>query len=153
MKITIISVGKKHEENLKGAIDEYTTRISRVISVEWQFIVPSGKPEQTARKEESEQIINKLKPSDIVWLLDERGEELSSITLASKIGVMQSHSVPNLVFVIGGSYGVSENLRNQVNFVWSLSKLVFPHQLVRLVLAEQLYRSTEINRGSGYHHA
>jgi 23S rRNA (pseudouridine1915-N3)-methyltransferase len=153
MNIKIVTVGKKHDVNIGSAIDEYTARVARVLRLEWEFIPASGKPEHEARKEESAQIIQKLKSSDVVWLLDERGSQITSLEFASKLNVMQTHSVQNLILVIGGAYGVDDTLRSRADFVWSLSKLVLPHQLTRLVLAEQIYRATEINRGSGYHHA
>jgi 23S rRNA (pseudouridine1915-N3)-methyltransferase len=89
----------------------------------------------------------------MVWLLDERGEQLSSPALSKKIEVLKVHAVKNLTLIIGGAYGVDDTLRSRADFIWSLSDLVLPHQLVRLVLAEQLYRAGEIARGSGYHHA
>lgn len=153
MKITIITVGKKHDPNLKNAIDEYTERFNRAIPVEWQILPPSGKPEPEARKEESGIIMARLKPASVVWLLDERGEQLSSPALAQKLEVLQYNAVQHLTIIIGGAYGVDDSVRDKADFVWSLSSLVFPHQLVRLMLAEQLYRATEIHRGSGYHHS
>lgn len=153
MKITIISVGKKNDSSLDTAIAEYSERLNRVIPTTWELIAPSGFDEQKARSHESATILTKIKPSDVVWLLDERGKQLTSPALAAQINVLQYQGVQRLVFVIGGAYGVDEALRERANFVLSLSELVFPHQLVRLLLAEQLYRATEINRGSGYHHA
>lgn len=153
MKVLIVSVGKKHDSNIALAITDYSERLTRVIGTEWELIPPSGFDEPKARNHESRAILAKLKPNDIVWLLDERGKQLSSPALAAQINVLQVQGVQRLVFVIGGAYGVDDALRSRANFVWGLSELVFPHQLVRLMLIEQLYRATEINRGSGYHHA
>jgi 23S rRNA (pseudouridine1915-N3)-methyltransferase len=153
MKIVIISVGKKHDVALETAIAEYGERLHRAIPTTWELIAPSGFDEQKARQQESLAIGAKLKPSDVVCLLDERGKQLTSPALAAQINVLQYQGVQRLVFIIGGAYGVDETLRGRANFLWSLSELVFPHQIVRLLLAEQLYRATEINRGSGYHHA
>ena len=86
----------------------------------------------------------------IVILLDERGKNLSSPELSDLI---TEHIDKHIVFIIGGAYGVTSDLRQKSNVVWSLSNLVFPHQLVRLILAEQLYRAQEIHRGSHYHHS
>jgi 23S rRNA (pseudouridine1915-N3)-methyltransferase len=152
MKIVIMSVGKKHDASLESAIAEYSERLNRAIPTTWELITPSGFDEQKARQQESLAIDVKLKPSDVVWLLDERGKQLTSPALAAQINVLQYQGVQRLVFVIGGAYGVDEELRKRANTLWSLSELVFPHQIVRLLLAEQLYRATEINRGSGYHH-
>ncbi len=153
MKIVIISVGKKHEAVYETAIAEYNERLNRAISTTWELIPPSGFDEQKARQQESAALNDKLKPSDVVWLLDERGKQLTSPAFAAQINVLQYQGVQRLVFVIGGAYGVDEALRKRANVLWSLSELIFPHQLVRLMLVEQLYRATEINRGSGYHHA
>ena len=153
MKILIVSVGKKNDTSLESAIVEYSERLNRAIPSNWELIAQSGFDEHKSRQHESALIIAKLKPSDIVWLLDERGKQLTSPALAAQINVLQVQGVQRLVFIIGGAYGVDESLRKQAQFVWCLSELVFPHQLVRLMLAEQLYRATEINRGSGYHHA
>lgn len=152
MTIRILSVGKKHDVALVAAIEEYSNRVSRVIKLEWEFVPPSGLPEQQARLDEGERLLQRLR-DDVVWLLDERGTQIDSITLSSKISQLQNDSTKQLTIVIGGAYGVSKRLHDRADFVWSLSKLVFPHQLVRLILAEQLYRATEIARGSGYHHS
>ncbi len=152
MKILILSVGKKNDASLESAIADYTERLNRVIPTSWELIAPSGFEEPKARKHESQELATKLKPSDVVWVLDERGKQLTSPALAEQLNVMQYQGVQRLVFVIGGAYGVDGELRARANKLWSLSDLVFPHQIVRLLLAEQLYRATEINRGSGYHH-
>ncbi|WP_457915238.1 23S rRNA (pseudouridine(1915)-N(3))-methyltransferase RlmH [Candidatus Minimicrobia naudis] len=92
-----------------------------------------------------------LRSDDFVILLDERGKNLSSPELSDLI--IDGISIRRIVFIIGGAYGVTYDLRQKSNVVWSLSNLVFPHQLVRLILAEQLYRAQEIHRGSHYHHS
>lgn len=152
MKITILSVGKKHDQNLAVAINDYCKRITYKYKLEWHIIAPSGKTDQLARQEESKSIADKIKPNNIIWLLDEDGENISSPTLANKLKITEQ-STKDLTIIIGGAYGVSEDLKANVDFVWSLSKLVFPHQLVRLIVAEQMYRAIEINRGSQYHHS
>lgn len=153
MKIVILSVGKKNDSSLESAISDYSERLNRALPVSWELLPPSGFEEPKARLTESAAIMAKLKPSDVVWLLDERGKQLTSPALAAQINVLQYQGVQRLMFVIGGAYGVDDALRARANVTWALSELVFPHQLVRLMLAEQLYRATEINRGSGYHHA
>jgi 23S rRNA (pseudouridine1915-N3)-methyltransferase len=152
MKLVIISVGKKHDASLVDAIHDYTARISRSVNVSWEFIVPSGRSGDMARQEESIKILERCKPGALVWLLDETGDQITSPTLAQKLETAQNNSVDNIVIIIGGAFGVDETVHSRADFVWSLSKLVFPHQIVRLLLAEQLYRAYEINRGSGYHH-
>jgi 23S rRNA (pseudouridine1915-N3)-methyltransferase len=103
----------------------------------------------SARAEESERLLKRLKQDDFVILLDERGNNLSSPELAALLQGRGDHQV---VIIIGGAFGVTPELRERADVVWSLSRLVFPHQLVRLILAEQLYRAQEITRGGQYHH-
>ncbi len=153
MKICIVSIGKKHKATLEGAIEEYEKRLGRVVSLEWRYIPPSTLDADIARKTESAKIAETLKSSDTVWLLDERGQQVTSPALSAKLQVLKVHAISRLVIIIGGAYGVNDTLRNRADWVWSLSSLVFPHQLVRLLLVEQLYRATEIEKGSGYHHA
>ena len=104
-----------------------------------------------ARQEESERILSRLKAEDFVILLDERGKNIDSPALSRLIEAEISHG-RQIVVIIGGAYGVNDRVLGRANFVWSLSRLVFPHQLVRLILTEQLYRAQEIARGGGYHH-
>lgn len=93
--------------------------------------------------------MSRLRPHDFVILLDERGRNLNSPELSRLI---LDHTDQHIVIIIGGAYGVTETLHRRADIVWSLSRLVFPHQLVRLILAEQLYRAQEIARGGSYHH-
>jgi 23S rRNA (pseudouridine1915-N3)-methyltransferase len=152
MIIKIISVGKK-QSDYHIAIAEYQKRLSASQKLDWIFIPPSSFNAQQARLAESVQILAKLRPNDVVWLLDERGEQISSPGLAAKLNVLQNQAVQSLVIIIGGAYGVDDSLRQRANWVWSLGQLVYPHQIVRLILAEQLYRAQQINSGTAYHHA
>lgn len=152
MNILVISVGKKHSPILVNAINDYSERLGHYVSLEWAFVSPSGKNESEACKIESERIKERLNTNDEVWLLDERGKMLSSITLAKKLDDQQNNSQKRLVIIIGGAYGIDDSLLQYVNFIWSLSDLVFPHQLVRLILVEQIYRGFSILNGSKYHH-
>lgn len=120
-----------------------------VLSGDW---IPHSKLDgQQARQEESERILARLHPQDFVILLDERGQMFDSPTLSCQLNELFVQG-KNITIVIGGAFGVSVALIQRANLVWSLSPLVFPHQLVRLILAEQLYRAQEIARGSKYHH-
>jgi 23S rRNA (pseudouridine1915-N3)-methyltransferase len=104
-----------------------------------------------ARQDESERILSRLSAYDFIVLLDERGKEFDSPTIAKVLEEQldQSHKV---LIIIGGAFGVTDELRQKVDLVWSLSPLVFPHQLVRLILIEQLYRGQQITLGGSYHH-
>lgn len=135
----------------------FTKRLSNYFSVEWQ-IIPMPKnagmlSEMDLKKKEGEMILNFLKPEDFLIVLDERGKMLSSEKLAEFIQQRANESVKNLVFLIGGAYGISEEVMKRAHFKWSLSSLVFPHQLVRLILAEQVYRAATILRNEKYHHS
>lgn len=152
MKQVLVSVGKRHDASLVGAIDEFTARLNREVETSWHFIKPSGADELSARRLESLAVLDFIQDSDHVVLLDERGNELSSEGLAATYDRALTHST-RLVFVIGGAYGVDYQLSQRADFIWSLSKLVFPHQLVRVILAEQLYRARMISKNHPYHHS
>ena len=147
----IIAIGKKHEKWFLNGIELFEKRLKKPFNLSWDILPHSNFAEEKAREEETQRILAKIKPSDFVILLDERGKNISSPELAKMLsnGFVNSQ---NFVIVIGGAFGVSEELRQRANFVWSLSKLVFPHQIVRLILVEQIYRAQEISSGGKYHH-
>lgn len=151
MKQLLISVGKKHDASLTTAIDGYTERLRKRSETTWLFPAPSGAEEAVARRAESTQVLEKISSSDLVILLDERGTQLSSEALATRYEAWEQ-SGKRLVFVIGGAYGVDASLLARADFTWSLSKHVFPHQIARLLLVEQLYRAQMINQNHPYHH-
>jgi hypothetical protein len=149
MKITILTIGKKNEPWIQPGVFRFLERLRPPFATEMIILPHSSFEGDRARQEESERISSRLRSDDFVILLDERGKNLSSPELSDLI----SNSInKHIVFIIGGAYGVNGTLRQKANIVWSLSNLVFPHQLVRLILAEQLYRAQEIHRGSHYHH-
>ena len=147
----IIAIGKKHEKWVLNGIELFEKRLKKPFNLSWDILPHSNFAEEKAREEETQRILAKIKPSDFVILLDERGKNISSPELAKMLsnGFVNSQ---NFVIIIGGAFGVSEELRQRANFVWSLSKLVFPHQIVRLILVEQIYRAQEISSGGKYHH-
>ncbi|RYY64262.1 MAG: 23S rRNA (pseudouridine(1915)-N(3))-methyltransferase RlmH, partial [Chitinophagaceae bacterium] len=108
--------------------------------------------EMELKKKEGEMIMDFLQKDDYLILLDETGKMLSSPDLAGLIQQRANESKKNLVFLIGGAFGVEEVIKNRADFKWSLSQLVFPHQLVRLILAEQVYRACTILKNEKYHH-
>lgn len=154
MKIVAIAIGKRHDSDIVAAVDDYSQRVQRFSAFEWQ-ILPTAKgkmsPDETKRLE-SAAIMSQLKDDDYVVLLDERGSQLSSNELAAMLERQDMAASKRLVFVIGGAYGVADEIMRRADLTWSLSKLVFPHQLVRLILVEQLYRASTIRRGEPYHH-
>ena len=154
MKIVFLAVGKKHDASISAAVEDFTARIGHYSPVEW-VLIPAPRAELTpdeSRRVESALILQKLSPDDQVILLDETGEQLTSPALSKMLEKHMVGGTKRLVFIIGGAFGVDETLKSRANFTWSLSKLVFPHQLVRLLLAEQAYRGFTILRGEKYHH-
>lgn len=150
MTIKIIAIGKKHEKWVKDGIDRYETRLRKPWDITWQYLPHSSLVEEAARAEESRRILEKVDRDDYLVLLDERGKMLSSPALARLLEAQLGFK--KVVLVIGGAYGVDDSVRARANTVWSLSDLVFPHQLVRLMITEQIYRAGEIAAGRPYHH-
>lgn len=151
MTVKILAVGKKHEDWVQGGIARYEKRLRKPFDVSWQLLPHSSRDGEAARSEESDRILSKLDPDAFVVLLDERGTNLDSPQLAEGLrGAFDDGQ--SVTLIIGGAYGVDSSVRLRANLVWSLSKLVFPHQLVRLMVAEQLYRSQQILAGGSYHH-
>ena len=149
--IRILAIGKKHQPWVEPGINRYQVRLQKPWNISWQLVPHSNYDNDRARDEESTRLIGYIKDSDYVILLDEVGTNLSSPKLSTKLQAAMSAG-QNLTLVIGGAYGVNQSLRQRSDLVWSLSKLVFPHQLVRLIVAEQLYRAQEISKNSAYHH-
>lgn len=157
MNIQLWSVGKNHEPYVKNGVEDFTQRISRYFKVEWN-IIPTPKNaekmnEPELKKKEGEIILNLLGKDDYLVALDERGKQFSSEGLAQFIQTRANESTKRLIFLIGGAYGIDEAVMKKANHKWSLSQLVFPHQLVRLILAEQVYRACSILRNEKYHHS
>lgn len=151
MAIRIIAIGKKHESWIQEGLERYQKRLQKPYDVEWVLLPHSSLEGVSARQEESERILSRLDTGSHVVLLDEVGRNISSPEIAELFHTQFIHS-RSITIIIGGAYGVTEGLRARADFVWSLSKLVFPHQLVRLILVEQLYRAQEIQTGGKYHH-
>ncbi len=157
MKIQLWSIGKKNEPYVQMGVEDFTKRISNYFPVEWTIIpVPKNTgmlSEPDMKKKEGEVILEWLQKDDYLVVLDERGKSFTSEKLAEFIQARANSSVKNLIFLIGGAFGVDESVLKRANYQWSLSQLVFPHQLVRLILAEQLYRACTILRNEKYHHS
>ena len=141
--IKILAGGRKHEDWVRMAVSEYEKRLKKPFDIKWELM-------------EEEKLNRYLSDwnftgNDYVILLDERGDNISSPELSRKLETAFNSS-KNVIMIIGGAFGVSEEVRRRSNFVWSFSKLVFPHQLMRIMLAEQIYRAQEIAHGGKYHH-
>lgn len=156
MKLQFWSVGKAHEAYIKDGVEMFTKRISHYYTAEWNIIpVPKNTAmlsEMDLKKKEGETILSFLQKEDYLVLLDERGKQMKSEALAKFIEARANESTKKLVFLIGGAFGVSDAVVKRANFKWSLSDLVFPHQLVRIILAEQVYRACTIIKNENYHH-
>ena len=158
MNISIIAVGKLKEKYLKSAIDEYAKRLGRYCKLEIIELPDektpdnaSPKDEEIIKDKEGNLILSKIKDNAYVVAMDLKGKELTSEEFAkfiSNCGVMGNS---NIVFVIGGSLGLSEQVRKRANYKLCFSKMTFPHQLFRVMLLEQIYRAFRISNGEPYH--
>lgn len=156
MKIRVIFVGKTTEAYLDEGISLYEKRLKHYARVELEVVpglknTKSMSPIQQA-KEEGEGILLRLTTKDRLILLDDKGKGMDSITLAKHLMHMSVTHHKNLVFVVGGAYGFSDAVYKRADEQLSLSQLTFSHQMVRLILLEQLYRAMTINKGEPYHH-
>jgi 23S rRNA (pseudouridine1915-N3)-methyltransferase len=151
MAIRILAVGKRHEAWVASGIERYEKRLQRPFTTEWMLLPHSAREAAAARQEESERLLARLKNDDFVLLLDERGKLLDSPSFSHVLHA-PIETAKNITIIIGGAYGVDQRLHERADFTLALSPLVFPHQLVRLILVEQLYRAQEIAAGRPYHH-
>ena len=157
MKILLWSIGKEHEPYVKPGVEDFTRRLTRYYPAEWTlFSPPKGAATlsaQALKRKEAEPILAQLSKDDYLVALDERGRQFSSEGLAQFIQTRANSSSKNVIFLIGGAFGLDESIIARADHRWSLSQLTLPHQLVRLVLSEQLYRACTILRNEKYHHA
>jgi 23S rRNA (pseudouridine1915-N3)-methyltransferase len=156
MKISFWSIGKAHDSYVKEGVNEFTRRISKYFSVDWNIIPPPKNAgmlsEAELKKKEGELLLQLLKAEHYLVALDENGKEFSSIELSYFLEQRGLDRSKTIVFLIGGAYGLDEGVLKAAKIKWSLSELTFPHQLVRLILAEQVYRACTILSNEKYHH-
>ena len=156
MKIQLWSIGKENDPYIKMGVEDFTKRIGRYYPVEWTLVpVPKNAgmlSQMDLKKREATTLLEWLHREDYLVALDERGGSFSSEGLARFLQTRANEGLRNLVFLIGGIYGLDDSILQRANHRWSLSQLTFPHQLVRLILAEQLYRACTILRNEKYHH-
>ena len=149
--IKLICVGKLKEKYLTEAIDEYKKRLSKYTKLDITELPDINYNEiDKVKKEEGKLILKHLKETDNVIILDINGHELSSVELTTKLCSLEAMN-SNITFIIGGSYGLSEEVKKRANYSISFSKLTFPHQLFRVILLEQLYRTYKIRNNENYH--
>ncbi|GLO68105.1 23S rRNA (pseudouridine(1915)-N(3))-methyltransferase RlmH [Oceanobacillus kimchii] len=158
MNITIVSVGKLKEKYLKQGIDEYKKRLNAYAKVSIIEVADEKAPEtmseaemEEVKRKEGERILSHIASDAFVITLEIEGKMLGSEQLAKKLDELATYGKSKVVFVIGGSLGISLDVQKRSDLALSFSKMTFPHQLMRLVLLEQVYRSFRINRGEPYH--
>ena len=158
MRINIVCVGKIKEKYLKLGIDEFKKRLSKYCKLEIIELEDEKAPENLSDKEmlmikekEGKKILSKIKDNSYVIALEIDGKNLSSEELAETINKLGVRGISNITFVIGGSLGLSDEVLSRADYKLSFSKMTFPHQLMRLILLEQVYRAYRINNGEPYH--
>ena len=158
MKITVITVGKIKEKYLKDAIAEYSKRLSKYCKLEIIEVADEKTPdnasevvEDSIRSKEAERILKYVKDDAYVITLEIGGKQLSSEELADKIDKLGIQGTSHIIFIIGGSIGLGKEVLNKSNYALSFSKMTFPHQLMRVILLEQVYRSYRIISNQPYH--
>lgn len=158
MNITVISVGKLKEKYLKEAIDEYAKRLQRYCKISIIELQDEKTPDNASEKEElqiknkeGEAILKSIKDNSFVIALDLKGKMLTSEEFSTYIQELGVSGKSDLVFVIGGSLGLSQDVLNRANYKLCFSKMTFPHQLFRVMLLEQIYRGFRIMKGEPYH--
>ncbi|ANH83914.1 23S rRNA (pseudouridine(1915)-N(3))-methyltransferase RlmH [Niabella ginsenosidivorans] len=157
MKIAFWAVGKHHEDYVKSGVEEFSGRIGNYFKLEWELIpVPKEAAQlqpKELKKKEAELILSKIAKEDYLVALEERGRQMTSEGLAAFLQHRANAGTRRIIFLIGGAFGLDETVHRRANTLWSLSQLVFPHQLVRLILAEQVYRACTILKNEKYHHS
>lgn len=158
LNIKIIAIGKIKEKFFQEAIKEYIKRLNRFCKLEIIELIEEKIPDNASKKEEEniknmecERILSKIKDKDFVICLSPSGKKLSSENFASFINKESINGTNSFVFVIGGSLGISDNALKKANLILSFSDMTFPHQLFRIILLEQIYRSFKINSNETYH--
>ena len=158
MKITIVTVGKIKEKYLKDAIAEYSKRLSKYCKLEIVEVPDEKTPdnasevvEDSIRSKEAERILKHVKDDSFVITLEINGKQLTSEELADKIEKLGVQGTSHITFIIGGSIGLGKEVLAKSNYALSFSKMTFPHQLMRVILLEQIYRSYRIMNGEPYH--
>ena len=158
MNVTILAVGKLKEKYWRDAVAEYSKRLKSYCSLQITEIKesplranPSAADEEAVKIAEGADILSRIRSSDYVITLEIKGKILSSEALAQKIEALAIDGKSSIVFVIGGSLGLSEEVSSRADFKLSFSAMTFPHQMMRVILLEQIYRSFKINRHEAYH--
>src|SRR4051812_15493976 len=152
MLFEFIFIGKS-DETFSTPIDHYLKKLKHYVPLKATIISPSKEKNlQKVVLDESEKILKNLSVRDFVIVLDERGKVFTSTEFAKELQGVMNKSISKVVFIIGSAYGISESLKGRANLILSFSKFTFTHQMIRLILAEQVYRAMTILKGEKYHH-
>ena len=158
MNIKIVAVGKIKEKYMQEGIKEYSKRLSRYCNLEIIEIEDEKAPQNLSKKDmeiikdkEGGKLLSKIPQNSFIISLEIEGKEISSEDLSKKIENLMVSGINDITFIIGGSLGLSQEVRNKANYKLSFSKMTFPHQLMRIILLEQVYRGFKIMRGEPYH--
>lgn len=156
MKIQFWSIGKPNDTYVKAGIEDFTKRINKYFPADWLILTPPKNAASLSvpelKKAEAAIVNGQLQKDDYFILLDETGIENSSVVFANLLQQKANEGRKRLIFLIGGAFGVEDSIKKRADYIWSLSQLVFPHMLVRLILSEQIYRACTILRNEKYHH-
>lgn len=156
MKIRLLLNGKTEEKHIDEGCQMYEKRIKRFVGFEQCVVespkLPSSAGNEIVKEKEAEKMEKVFQSDEFIVLLDEAGQELTSVELSAFIQQRMNSGIKSLCFVVGGPYGFSDSIRKRSHYKLSLSRMTFPHQLVRLIFMEQLYRAFSILRNDPYHH-
>ena len=156
MTIQFWTIGKGHEPYIEAGINDFTKRVNNYFTTNWKIIASprntASLSEEDLKRKEAETVLKAITAHDYLVALDGKGKQFTSQQLATFIQKRANESVKQLIILIGGAYGIDNSVIKRANAIWSLSDLTFPHQLVRLILAEQVYRACTIIRNEKYHH-
>jgi len=158
MKISVICVGKLKEKYWTMAIDEYSKRLSKYVKLDIIELPDEKAPEsmspaqeEQVKNKEGERILKAIKDDAYVITLEIEGKQLTSVELAQLVEEKKTRGISHIAFIIGGSLGLSDEVIKKADYHLSFSKMTFPHQLMRVVLLEQIYRAERINKNEPYH--
>lgn len=157
MKIKLIAIGKTDSKDLQPLIEEYSKRLSFYVSFNFEIIPDIKNAKNVSKKQqkiaEGNELLKRIEKSDTIIILDEKGKTFSSVDFSVFLQKKMNSGLKNLIFIIGGPYGFSEEIYQRANAKISLSTMTFSHQMVRLFFIEQLYRGFTILRNEPYHHS
>ena len=157
MKIKLLAIGKTDSKDLQPVIEEYSKRLSFYVSFNFEIIPDIKNAKNLSKKQqkiaEGNELLKRIEKSDTIIILDEKGKTFSSVEFSVFLQKKMNSGLKNLIFIIGGPYGFSEEIYQRANAKISLSTMTFSHQMVRLFFIEQLYRGFTILRNEPYHHS